>query len=110
MNENEWKDIKKHPQNSATILGSVPELVPISEIVLSHHENWDGKGYPQGLKREEIPLLSRIISISDAYFAMISERPYRKKLEKNEAIKIIGEESGKKFDPQIVEVFLKIYA
>lgn len=80
----------------------------IADAILTHHENWDGSGYPEGLKGEEIPLVSRIISIVDAYDTMTSDRPYRKAFAKEQAIAEIRRYSGTKYDPKMVEVFIKI--
>ncbi|MBU0548700.1 MAG: diguanylate cyclase, partial [Candidatus Omnitrophica bacterium] len=73
-----------------------------------HHERWDGKGYPKGLKGEDIPIGARIVAISDVYQALTSDRPYRKALLKKEAIKIIKQGSGSQFDTKIVDAFLEI--
>jgi putative two-component system response regulator len=75
-----------------------------------HHERWDGKGYPHGLKGKEIPLQGRIMAIVDVYDALVSERPYKKPLTADETISIIMENAGKQFDPDIAEVFYKISA
>jgi len=78
--------------------------------MLHHHERWDGKGYPAGLKEHEIPLGARIIALADAYQALTSDRPYRKAYKEETALDIILEGSGKQFDPKIVETFLEIAA
>jgi len=107
LTDSEWKEIKRHPELSYNILSSVNEYGPIAEIVFYHHERWDGKGYPSGLQGEEIPLQSRIIMVADAYDAMTDDRPYRKALSKEEAVKQLKKGTGSQFDPEIVEVFLK---
>jgi len=71
----------------------------------SHHEKWDGTGYPRGLKGDEVPLLGRIMAIADVYDALVSERPYKKAFTHEEAVRIITEGSGTQFDPMLVEVF-----
>lgn len=109
LNEEEWLEIKKHPKISFNILSSVNEYGPLADIVLSHHERWDGKGYPHGLKEEEIPLKSRIISIADAFDAMVCDRPYRAGMSEQKALKIIESEAGKQFDPELVKVFLDLF-
>ena len=81
------------------------DLIP---LVLYHHERWDGKGYPGGLKSQEIPIGARIIAVSDVYQALTSKRPYRKSFSKKEALRIIQEGSGKQFDPEIVKRFMAI--
>ncbi len=107
LTDYEWKEIKRHPELSYNILSSVNEYGPIAEIVLYHHERWDGKGYPGGLRGEEIPLQSRIIMVADAYDAMTDDRPYRKALSKEETVLQLKKGAGSQFDPEIVEVFLK---
>lgn len=103
----EWSENKRHPEIDFRILSSVNELAPLAKIILVHHERWDGTGYPRGLKGEEIPLKARILTVADAYDAMISERPYRKAMSKDDAIKEIRRNAGTQFDPEVVEVFLK---
>ena len=107
LSEEEWVEMKKHPEIGYRIAMSTSELAPIAEYILYHHERWDGTGYPQGLKGEEIPLLSRIIAVADAYDAMMEDRPYRKALTKEEACQELCRNAGTQFDPYIVEVFLK---
>jgi HD-GYP domain-containing protein (c-di-GMP phosphodiesterase class II) len=91
---------------------NIPDFSPIAQEILYHHEHWDGTGYPDGLKGEKIPLLSRIISIVDAYDVMQSRRPsrrpYKGAVNKIEALKEIKKCAGTQFDPQLVEIFLKI--
>lgn len=107
LNEEDWREIRKHPEIGYRISQSSPELKHISEYILCHHERWDGNGYPQGLSGEEIPLLSRVLSIVDAYDAMTNERVYRKAMAREEAIAEIVKNSGSQFDPEIAEVFVK---
>jgi HD-GYP domain-containing protein (c-di-GMP phosphodiesterase class II) len=82
-----------------------PDLTPIAEGILAHHERWDGGGYPEGLQGEEIALCSRIISIVDAYDVMISGRPYKKAMTKEEALEELKRCVGTQFDPALVELF-----
>jgi len=107
LTELEWEEMKKHPEIGCRIAQNTPELGPIAEYILCHHERWDGQGYPQGLKGEEIPLLCRILAVADAYDAMTSDRTYRKALSREEAIEEIKRNAGTQFDPQIVEMFLE---
>jgi len=102
----EWERIKMHPKLGFKIANTSPKLSQIAEGILSHHERWDGTGYPQGLAKEEIPLLARIISVVDAYDVMISGRPYQKSMSKGEAIKELKECSGSQFDPKLVDIFI----
>lgn len=104
----EWEQIKKHPEIGFRIAQHIPELVQVSEYILSHHERWDGKGYPQGLKGSKIPLLARMLAVADAYDAMTNDRTYRKAMSREEAIQEIIRNSGTQFDPQMVQIFLKI--
>lgn len=99
--------IKKHSEIGYRIVQSVPELAGIANFVLHHHEHWDGSGYPQGLKGDEIPLLSRMISIVDTYIIALTEKPYGKGMSKEEAILELKRYAGKIFDPELVEVFIK---
>ncbi|MFC1548540.1 HD-GYP domain-containing protein [Candidatus Omnitrophota bacterium] len=97
--------IKKHPSRGATILAKFKPLKPIVPIILYHHENYDGTGYPKGLKGEEIPLSARILAVVSAFEAMITKKPYRRALSINTAVKEVKSNSGTQFDPGIVEVF-----
>lgn len=103
----EYEVIKTHAETGYQILRAADEYSDLAIHALCHHERWDGKGYPKGLKETEIPLFSRIIGIADAYEAMTSDRPYRKRLEKTAAIEEIRRCAGKQFDPELVKVFLE---
>ncbi|NQT67591.1 MAG: HD domain-containing protein [Actinobacteria bacterium] len=100
--------IELHPEIGYRIAVSSKQLSSIAEYILTVHEWWDGNGYPQGLKGENIPVLSRIIAIVDAYEVMINGRPYRKAVSKNEAIAELEKCSGTQFDPQLAEKFIRI--
>lgn len=104
----EFEVIKKHPQIAADIIRPIKFLHSIIPLIIYHHERWDGKGYPRGLKGEEIPVGARIIAIADVYQALISNRPYRKAYTQTKAVKIIKKNSGIQFDPRIVKIFLKV--
>jgi len=106
LNEEEWIEMKKHSEIGYRIAMSSPDLVPIADYILSLHERWDGNGYPQGIKGEEIPLISRIVSVVDAYDAMTENRAYRNAMSNEEAILEIRRNSGTQFDPKIVGQFL----
>jgi len=108
LNDLEWKIVKKHPEIGHRIAKTTPELTTIANGILTHHEWWDGKGYPKGLKEGEISIISRIVSIVDAYDAMTSDRPYRKALSKKDAIKELSRCSGTQFDPSLVEAFFSL--
>lgn len=106
LNGEEWIEMKKHSEIGYRIAMSSPDLVPIAEYILSLHERWDGKGYPQGIRGEEIPLLSRIVSVVDAYDAMTEDRAYRKAMSEEEAAEEIRKNAGTQFDPKIVKQFV----
>ena len=108
LNNKEKSYIINHPILGKKILGTVSEFQPILDIVYAHHERADGKGYPDGLNKEKIPLLARIIAVADTFDAMTSERPYRRAKSKNEAIKEIISIKDTQLDGQIVDLFLKI--
>jgi HD-GYP domain-containing protein (c-di-GMP phosphodiesterase class II) len=100
--------MRKHPEMGYRIAMSTPELVPIAEMILFHHERWDGCGYPQKISGEKIPLLSRVIAITDAYDAMTHDRPYRLAMDSSSALAELRRCSGTQFDPHLVEVFLNV--
>lgn len=108
LTKKEFEEIKKHPQIAVDILRPIHFLHPILPPILYHHARWDGKGYPDRLKGEEIPIGARIVAIADVYQALISDRPYRKAFSKIEAIQIIKQGSGTQFDPNIVNVFIRV--
>ncbi len=109
LDDREWEQIKRHPEIGYRILSTSPEYAEIAQDILSHHERYDGRGYPRGLKSHEIPIRARIISIADSYDAMVSERPYRKPLTHTEAIEEIRRNLGTQFDPKIGQIFIDLY-
>ena len=104
----EYEEVKKHPAIGENIIQPIELLQPIRPLIRHHHEWYNGKGYPDGLSGENIPLGARILTVADAYDAMRSDRPYRKALSEEKAIQELKHGSGRQFDPQIVEVFLEI--
>jgi HD-GYP domain-containing protein (c-di-GMP phosphodiesterase class II) len=104
----EFAEMKQHTTRGDVIVSSIADLHPIRPIVRSHHERWDGAGYPDGLAGEAIPLMARIVSIVDAYDAMTTTRPYRNALSVDVAFAEIERMSGKQFDPQCAAAFLAI--
>lgn len=109
LNEEEWGLMRKHPMLGARILGEVDGYFQeLAQIVISHHERWDGRGYPRGLAGEEIPLAARILSVVDAYDAMVSSRPYREAVSITAAEAELQRCAGTQFDPAVVEVFLRV--
>lgn len=108
LSENEWVLMKKHPEYAYELLKNVKFLKPSMDIVLHHHEHWDGSGYPTGLKGEDIPICARIISVADVYDALTSHRAYRTAWLRENAASYISEQSGQLFDPYVVKAFEKI--
>jgi HD-GYP domain-containing protein (c-di-GMP phosphodiesterase class II) len=108
LSDSEYEQIKKHPSIGEQIIAPIEFLTNIAPLVLYHHENFDGSGYLEGLKGEEIPLGARIINVADSYEAMVSERPYSKNMSQPEAIQELKNNSGEQFDPDVVEAFLRV--
>jgi diguanylate cyclase (GGDEF)-like protein/PAS domain S-box-containing protein len=104
----ETRNMKRHCEIGHRIALSAPELIPIADWILKHHEWWNGQGYPSGLKETEIPLQCRILAIVDAHFAMTSKKPYRRRMSQGEALAEIKRCSGTQFDPELVEVFIQL--
>lgn len=105
----EYRKIQKHPEIGYSILSKSRSLLSIAEIVLSHHERWDGGGYPKGLRGKAIPLGARIIAVSDAVDAMTSSRPYRKALSPEETMAEVLRGAGLQFDPDLAETAFSLY-
>ncbi len=108
LNESEWEQMRRHPQYAYDLLFPIAYLRPALDIPYCHHEKWDGTGYPRGIKGEEIPLAARIFAIVDVWDALLSNRPYRKTWTKKETIEYILKESGTRFDPKIVKIFIEM--
>ncbi len=108
LNAQEWKIMKTHSEKGYYIASSIPEMISIAEAILHHHEHWDGRGYPYGLQGENIPLLSRMISIVDAFDVMTHDRPYHEAISPAEALEEIRSCTGSQFDPELAEVFIKM--
>lgn len=109
LTSEEWETMEQHPDWGAGIIEEVEFLADAVPVVLYHHEAWDGSGYPCGLRGEDIPLLARIFMIADTYDAITSYRPYQPSRSPEEALAIIREEAGRRFDPSIVAIFEKIF-
>lgn len=108
LDDAEWQVMRSHAQIGADIIGEHPSglLQMARSIALTHHEKWDGTGYPNGLKGEDIPLTGRVVAIADVFDALTSVRPYKAAWSVEEALELLRRESGKHFDPQLVELFL----
>jgi len=106
LTEDEWYEMRKHPVIGYRIAMSSVDLQHIALNILHHHERWDGTGYPDKLKGEEIPVMARILAIADAFDAMTSDRPYRSKMSKEQAIEELKRCAGCQFDEFIVSVFI----
>jgi HD domain len=110
LDDLEYAEIKRHPSYGADLLSSIaPEFRDISVAVRHHHERWDGQGYPKGLSKSDIPLLSRIISVSDVFEALTSQRSYRKPVSPSEALAYLCEGSGTHFDPILIQAFTQCF-
>lgn len=109
LTKKEFEIIKQHPAIGASIAGQLGLWDREQKIIKHHHERFDGSGYPDGLKKEEIPLLARILSVADAYDAMASDRAYRKRMASSKIVEIIKKEAGSQFDPEVVDAFQYIY-
>jgi putative nucleotidyltransferase with HDIG domain len=108
LTDEEWAIMKKHPVFARNMLRRINYLKSATDIPYCHHEKWDGSGYPQGLKGEQIPLAARIFAIADVWDALTSDRPYRKAWSKSKTLEHIKDGAGSHFDPQVVEVFLEL--
>lgn len=102
----EWESIKRHPAIGYKLIRPIHGISELADLVMAHHERWDGKGYPLGLQGKEIPLICRILSLADSADAMMDDRPYRKALSPSEIVAEIQRCSGSQFDPEVVEAFL----
>lgn len=107
LTDQERIEIKRHSDIGYRILNTAPEMTDIALYVLSHHERYDGTGYPRGIKQKEIPLVSRIIAVADSFDAMTNERPYKKVLSRGMAVNELEKNKGTQFDPDIVNVFIR---
>jgi len=110
LNEKEWKIMRLHPNIGAKIVEDIPFLQDTLPIIRYHQERWDGSGYPIGLFGKDIPLMARIFSVVDAFDALTTERPYREKISREEAVSYLREQAGILFDPEVVSALEKIFA
>ncbi|MHB9155360.1 MAG: HD-GYP domain-containing protein, partial [Endomicrobiales bacterium] len=107
LSPREWQTMIKHSEVGYRIAQSVSALAHVAEAILAHHERWDGSGYPRGLKKTQIPLISRILSVVDAYDVMIHGRPYERPVSQKHALDELQRNSGSQFDPEVVRVFVE---
>ena len=108
LTQEEFQKIRIHPQVGAEIIAAVPFPYPVAPLIMSHHERWDGKGYPQGLAGDDIPLGARILTIVDYYDAVTTDRPYHKALNGESAIALLKHEAGRALDPKLVPMFIDL--
>ena len=108
LTQEEFQKIRIHPQVGAEIIAAVPFPYPVAPLILSHHERWDGKGYPQGLAGEDIPMGARILTIVDYYDAVTTERPYHRALSHESAVGMLKHETGRALDPRLVPIFVEM--
>jgi len=107
LDEAEWSFMRRHTIIGERILLSAPALRPVARLVRSSHERWDGGGYPDGLAQEEIPLGARIVAVCDAFDAMTTDRPYRRRVSDAAALAELRGNAGTQFDPQVVKAFAR---
>ena len=110
LDREEWALMRCHPRWGAELIATAPGCEMVAEVVLTHHERFDGRGYPDGIAGEAIPLEARIIFVADAFEAMTSDRPYRQARTPGEAVEELRRYSGVQFDPAIVEVLASMVA
>jgi HD-GYP domain-containing protein (c-di-GMP phosphodiesterase class II) len=108
LSEDEWKIMRRHPLIAVELLAPIAYLAPALAIPRSHHERWEGGGYPEGIAGEQIPLAARIFALADVYDALTSDRPYRRAWSQTESLDFIRAQTGKQFDPNIVPVFINM--
>jgi len=108
LTDKEWEIMRRHPEKGYRIALSSADLAGVADLILKHHERWDGSGYPLGLVQKEIPVECRILAVVDSYDAMIHERPYSKAKSKSEALAELAACSGSQFDPEMVKIFALI--
>ncbi len=108
LTDEEWDELRRHPETGFRIAQATPELASVADLILAHHEHWDGRGYPRGLAGTGIPLACRILAVADAFDAMTNDRAYRSAMSREEAIEELERNAGTQFDPDIVPLYIKL--
>jgi putative nucleotidyltransferase with HDIG domain len=108
LSDDDWRIVRRHPEEGARVVARMEAYGPVAEIILGHHERWDGQGYPHGLVGEAIPLLARVVTIADAYDVMIARDSYRRPRTSSEAVMELRRVSGTQLDPALVDTFVKL--
>lgn len=108
LDAREWETMRRHPEIGLEIVQPIGFTKKATDVILCHHERWDGSGYPLGLSGEQIPITARAFSVADAYDAMTSDRPYRKAMDSESALEVIDLDSRHRFDPEVVETFVEL--
>jgi len=109
LNAEEWAVMQTHAEQGIRILGDSPFYAVARDIAISHHENWDGSGYPKGLAKDDIPLSGRIVKVADVFDALTSTRPYKEPWPVNRALEFLQQQAGYQFEPRVVEMFFRLY-
>src|SRR5437762_3918427 len=110
LTEAEFEKMKLHASVGADILSAIDFPYPVVPIVRHHHENWDGTGYPSGIKGTDIPIGARILSVVDCFDALTSDRPYRPRLSDEEALAVLADRRGSMYDPLVVDTFTRVHS
>jgi putative nucleotidyltransferase with HDIG domain len=110
LTDEQWEIVKRHPADGARIVRRVDGYGPVADVILSHHERWDGSGYPRSLAGEEIPLAARVIAVADAYDVLTARDSYRHPVSHEEAAAELQRGAGSQFDPLVVETFVRLLA
>ncbi|MEO8688644.1 MAG: HD domain-containing phosphohydrolase [Solirubrobacteraceae bacterium] len=108
LSDEDWRIVRRHPEEGARVVARMEAYGPVADIILSHHERWDGEGYPRALSGDDIPLLARVVMIADAYDVMIARDSYRRPRTSSEAVSELRRVSGTQFDPELVETFVTL--